>query len=172
MIEIGDGDPLCLCTHTLALVILSSVTHWKWTKNKWKELLSPIRAKMESASDMLRVPQAVLKQRSETKPLGSLPWCFRSPWQGVSILQPVQFLNHISHKETLFYCEGNWALVQVSWRGYGISILGNIKNMPGHGPGQPALDNLAAGAWTQWPTEVASHLNHSVILWSTFPEPQ
>ena len=45
----------------------------------------------------------------------------------------------LKHNKPLFYCEGGQTLEEVAWRGCGVSILGDIQNPSGHGPGQPAL---------------------------------
>ena len=46
------------------------------------------------------------------------------------------FLNTWKH---FVYCERDWALTESSQRGCGVFILGDIQNLSGHGPGQPAL---------------------------------
>ena len=47
------------------------------------------------------------------------------------------------HQETLFYCEGDSALEQVAQGVSGVSILGDIQNLTGHLPKQPAVVDLA-----------------------------
>jgi len=39
----------------------------------------------------------------------------------------------------ILYCEGDQALAHVAQRGCGVSLLGDIQNLPGHSPEQPAL---------------------------------
>jgi len=46
-------------------------------------------------------------------------------------------------QEMLFHCEGDQALVQVAWRGCGVSIFGDIQTPSGHGPGKTALGSPA-----------------------------
>ena len=46
---------------------------------------------------------------------------------------------HLNIRENLFSCEGDCTLEQVAARGCGVSVLGDIKNPTGHGPGQPAV---------------------------------
>lgn len=46
-------------------------------------------------------------------------------------------------QKTLIYCAGEWPLVQVTQRGFGLSMLGNIQNPAGHDPGQAALADPA-----------------------------
>ena len=43
------------------------------------------------------------------------------------------------HQETLFYCEGNWALERVVQRACGIFYLADIQKLSLQGPGQPSL---------------------------------
>ena len=43
------------------------------------------------------------------------------------------------HKKTLFYCDGDQTLEQITQRGCGVFILGDIQNPAGHSPEQPAL---------------------------------
>jgi len=38
------------------------------------------------------------------------------------------------HQETLFCCVGDQALAQVAQRGFGVSHLGDIQKLSGHGP--------------------------------------
>lgn len=44
-----------------------------------------------------------------------------------------------SKHEPLLYCASDGALEQVLQSCCGISLLGNLKKMPGLGPGQPVL---------------------------------
>lgn len=46
-------------------------------------------------------------------------------------------------QETLFYCEGDGALTQVTQRAGGVSVCGYLQKPPGHGPGQLALGGFA-----------------------------
>jgi len=49
--------------------------------------------------------------------------------------------------------------------GCGVSLIGDIRKLSGHSPGQTALDDAAwTGIWTRRPLEVPSSLKHSVIL--------
>lgn len=62
------------------------------------------------------------------------------------------------NKRNFFYCEGGQTLEHVAWRGYGVSVLGDIKNLTGHDPKQPDLGDPAwAGNWTRWSQEVTSN---------------
>lgn len=47
----------------------------------------------------------------------------------------------LKHKKTQnsFYCEGDVTLDQVSQKGCGVPILGDIQNLTRHGPGQAAF---------------------------------
>lgn len=47
------------------------------------------------------------------------------------------------HHRTLFHYESNGTLAQVAQRGCGVSILRDTEELPGHGPGQLALDGPA-----------------------------
>jgi len=58
--------------------------------------------------------------------------------------------------EELFHSEGDGAIEQAAQGGCGVSS-GDIQDLPGQGPLQPAIGNPAsAGVWTRWPTEVPS----------------
>ncbi|KAK4832418.1 LOW QUALITY PROTEIN: hypothetical protein QYF61_023097, partial [Mycteria americana] len=50
---------------------------------------------------------------------------------------------HLNIRKHFLHCE---ALAQVAHGGCGVSLLGDIKITPGHGPGQPALGAPALGA--------------------------
>ena len=56
-------------------------------------------------------------------------------------------------RRLFFYCEGDWALVQVSQKFCGLSILVNTKKPSGHGPGQPAV---GGPAWTGGQDKITS----------------
>lgn len=58
-----------------------------------------------------------------------------------------------------FHCEGDQALEQVAQRGCRISILRDIQETPGHGPGQWALGGPAGVG----PLEFTSDINLFVI---------
>ena len=68
-------------------------------------------------------------------------------------------------QETLFYCEGDWTLAQVPQRHCGV-FLQDTQKASGHGPGQLALVGPAKAG--EWPLEVPSNLNHSLILQRLF----
>lgn len=46
-------------------------------------------------------------------------------------------------KETLVYCEGNWALSQIAQRDHGVFILEGTQKPSGQDPGQSALGDPA-----------------------------
>ena len=53
------------------------------------------------------------------------------------------------HEEELLPSEGDGALAQASQGGCGVSFSGDIPDLPGQGPVQPALgDPASAGGWT------------------------
>ncbi|KAK4828793.1 hypothetical protein QYF61_000850 [Mycteria americana] len=60
---------------------------------------------------------------------------------GLDDLKGKESENYVN-QETLFYCEGDQALVQDAYRSCGVSILGDIKKLSRHGPGQQALTLL------------------------------
>lgn len=43
------------------------------------------------------------------------------------------------HQKMLFQCESDQVLAFVAQGNCGISLIGDIKNLPGQGPGQPSL---------------------------------
>lgn len=54
------------------------------------------------------------------------------------------------HQETLFHCEGEGALEQVTPSVCGVLLLGDIQKLTDHSPGQLGLGGPAsAGVWTQ-----------------------
>lgn len=46
-------------------------------------------------------------------------------------------------RKNALYCKVDRALSQIAKRGCGISIFSDIQNLPGPGPGQPALGGPA-----------------------------
>ena len=53
------------------------------------------------------------------------------------------------HEEELLPSEGDGALAQAAQGGCGVSFSGDIPDLPGRGPVQPALgDPALAGGWT------------------------
>lgn len=71
-------------------------------------------------------------------------------------------LDHKKKKKKLFYCEGGWTLHQVAQRGFGASILRDIKKSTGHGPDQSALGNPA---W--WGQVGQDDLQRSLPAWDS-----
>ena len=58
------------------------------------------------------------------------------------------------------------ALAQAAQRLWGL-LLGNLPELPEHGPGHPAVVPLLGQGWARWPPEVPANFNHSVILYLT-----
>lgn len=55
------------------------------------------------------------------------------------------------HRENLLYSKGGRALKQATQRCCGVSSSGDIKNLPGHNPVEPALGEPdLAGGWLDW----------------------
>jgi len=55
----------------------------------------------------------------------------------------------LEHEEELLLSEGDGALAQAAQEGCGVSFSGDIPDLPGQGPEQPALgDPASAGGWT------------------------
>lgn len=53
-------------------------------------------------------------------------------------------------KKRLFYCAGAQTLEQVAQGCCGVSILGDVRNLTGNGPGQPALGDPALSRRLNW----------------------
>jgi len=54
------------------------------------------------------------------------------------------------HEEELLPSEGDGALEQAAQRGCGFSFYGDIQDLPGRGPVQPAVgDPALGGGWTR-----------------------
>ena len=46
---------------------------------------------------------------------------------------------HLNARRHFFTCEGGQTLKQVAKRGCEVPVCGDIQNLIGHGPGQPAV---------------------------------
>lgn len=89
---------------------------------------------------------------------------WKDEWLGAVREIPIGYTQKVSPKLN------EWLEHWASWRGYGISILGDFQNFPGQGPGQPDLSLkltlLQAGGWTCWPPENTSIQNYLRICLS------
>jgi len=66
-----------------------------------------------------------------------------------SVLRMKKMRKRSKAEEELLHSEGDGALEQVAQGGCGVSFSGDIQDLPGQGPVQPALGDLAsAGGWT------------------------
>jgi len=54
------------------------------------------------------------------------------------------------HEEGLLHSEDDGALEQAAQRGWGILFSGDIQNLPGRGPVQPAVDDPALAGGLDW----------------------
>lgn len=66
----------------------------------------------------------------------------------------------------LFTVRGDGALLQVTKRGHGVSVLG-VQKLSGNGPAQHTVALLEQRGWTKLPLRVPSNLNNSVIFINT-----
>lgn len=82
------------------------------------------------------------------------------PFQNKNVFNTLNFLFMWGWLSAAICCLGGcWAF-----------ILGDIWEVSGQGPGQPALaDPISQVGWTRWCPEAPFNLSHSVIkLWTTF----
>ena len=63
-----------------------------------------------------------------------------------------------------FYCEGVRALEEIVQRGFIVSVIGDIQDMTGRCPGQPAVVDSALG-WEMGLCDLWRYLLTSVLMW-------
>lgn len=57
---------------------------------------------------------------------------------------------HVHRRRDFFYCVGAQTLEHVAHRCCGVSTLGDVQNLTGHGPGPPALGDPALSSGLNW----------------------
>lgn len=68
-------------------------------------------------------------------------------------------------EEKHFYCEAEWALAQVAWRGFGVFSPGDIENPSGHNQ-RIHMDALGHLMWAEVQLQPQPFYD-SVISWGT-----
>lgn len=142
----------------------------RWRASKWRMpsfSLDPKRTSSYSCSSFQRAPSPVLCVSLPCLSSGVRPpllalshwaaWPRPLPWAlpPHSVIQTLM-VTHISRKsfvtpsqKTLLYYEGGQTLGQVAQRCSEVPVSGHIKNLTGHGPGQPSTADPAwAGGLT------------------------
>lgn len=144
--------------------MLNTFPHQFWISCKWYDSFLCPSTFIPYCLSLFAIPEGRMQRRWSQAPFSGAQWkdqkkgAQTETWEAPS-----------EHQGTLFHCEGDRALAQLTLGGCGVSILGDIQKLSGHGPRQPGLGD---SAWAWGLGQVTSRGSSQHILRFCFTDPR